>query len=40
MQTLGFSVAFSVLAVSYLAGMLLMLFVTDTRKSAKAQLRT
>ena len=36
MQTLGFSVAFSVLAVSYLAGMLLMLFVTDTRKSAKS----
>ena len=40
MQTLGFSVAFSVLAVSYLAGMLLMLFVTDTRKSARAQPRT
>ncbi len=40
MQTLGFPVAFSVLAVSYLAGMLLMLFVTDTRKSAKAQPRT
>ena len=39
MQTLGFSVAFSVLAVSYLAGMLLMLFVTGTRSASKAQLR-
>ena len=36
MQGLGFSVAFSVLAVSYLAAMLLMLFVTDPRKSANA----
>ena len=37
MQTLGFSVAFSVLAVSYLVGMALMLFVTDPRSAAKGE---
>ena len=40
MQGLGFSVAFSVLAVSYLAGMLLMLFVTDPRNAARTPLQT
>ena len=40
MQGLGFSVAFSVLAVSYLAAMLLMLFVTDPRNALKAQVQT
>jgi len=34
MQTLGFSVAFSMLAVSYLVGMLLMLFVTDPKNAS------
>ena len=34
MQTLGFSVAFSMLGVSYLVGMLLMLFVTDPRNAS------
>ena len=33
-QTLGFSVAFPVLAVSYLMGMLLMLFATDPRNAS------
>ena len=32
METLGFNVAFSVLGVSYLIGMLLMLFVVDPRR--------
>ena len=40
MQGLGFSVAFSVLAVSCLAAMLLMLFVTDPRNALKAQVQT
>jgi len=37
MQTLGFSVAFSMLAVSYLVGMLLMLFVTDSRNASTGE---
>ena len=37
MQTLGFSVAFSMLAVSYLVGMLLMLFVTDPRNASTGE---
>jgi len=37
MQRLGFSVAFSVLAVSYLLGMVLMLFVVNPRKTAGAR---
>ena len=37
MQTLGFSVAFSILAVSYLVGMLLMLFVTDPRNASTGE---
>ena len=37
MQRLGFSVAFSVLAVSYVLGMILMLFVVDPRKTAGAR---
>ena len=37
MAGFGFTMAFSVLAVSYLAGMMLMLFVTDPRRTAPVQ---
>jgi MFS family permease len=37
MQTVGFSVTFSVLAVTYLAGMLLMSFAVDTRGAKPTQ---
>ncbi len=37
MESLGFSTAFSVLAFSYLAGMVLMFFVEDPRARRKAQ---
>jgi MFS family permease len=35
METVGFEVAFSVLGVSYLIGMLLMLFVVDPRRAQR-----